>query len=190
MDHSSLMDMIRTIVAEGGSLKDLMSEIKSMEFQDGSATRLVQDTSLDGSSTGTAYNDSTSPDQHAELYLSCTEFWSTSVGHYSVVYRSSRSTSSNALYNRSSQLIQEMKRYQDIMFQIKDAFLQGDSRMADCTLPVKRKTRSARNQKSDLCPRSSASIETPIWLDEEAFMTWSLDDWVVIESQLKNKIEQ
>ena len=75
------------------------------------------------------------------------------------------------------------------MFQIKDVFLQGESRMDEGTLPVKKKIRRAMHKKCDLCPRSSASIETPIWLDEEAFMTWSLDDWVVIESQLKNIIE-
>ena len=189
MNCSTLMDMIRTIVAEGGSPKDLISEIKSMALQDGSTTRPGQGRSLDGSITDTADNDSTSPDQPAELYLSCTEFWSTSIGHYSVVYRSSRSTSSNELYYMSPQLTQEMKRYRDIMFQIKDVFLQGDSHIPDCTLPVKRKTKRAAHQKCDLCPRSSASIETPIWLDEEAFMTWSLDDWVVIESQLKNVIE-
>ena len=160
-----------------------------MDLQDASVARPVQDTSLDGSTIDIAYNDSTSSEEHTELYLSCTEFWSTSIGHYSVVYRSSRSTSSNELYNRSSQLIKELKRYQDIIFQIKDVFLQSESHMAECTLPVKWKTRRATHKKCDLCPRSSASIETPIWLDEEAFMTWSLDDWVVIESQLKNIIE-
>ena len=103
------MDMIRTIVAKGGSLKDLVSEIESMDLQDASVARPVQDTSLDGSTIDIAYNDSTSSEEHTELYLSCTEFWSTSIGHYSVVYRSSRSTSSNDLHNRSSQLIKELK---------------------------------------------------------------------------------
>ena len=69
-------------------------------------------------------------------------------------------------------------------------YITWDQQYSEQALPVKRKTRRATHQKCDLCPRSSASIETPIWLDEEAFMTWSLDDWVVIESQLKNIIEQ
>ena len=76
----------------------------------------------------------------------------------------------------------DIKIYQDILYDIKDAISQVATTAVDDPLPVNKKYNRNKRTKYHKNRRSSASSENLLWLsDGEAFSTWAMDEWLVVE---------
>ena len=133
-------------------------------------------------------------EDHIDIYSSCQDIPTT----FHITHRGSRCTRyqdmtpSNTLNKQRTIMNQvqkslaslrlEIKRYQDILFGIKDGIVQVNKRIVDNPLSLNKEVRRNKITKYHKFRRALASSENLMRLtDGGAISTWPMDEWLVVE---------
>ena len=158
---SKLVDVVKTVLADDEALNNSLEDLESKSDYEKIQTTCTKDIYV------------VSPGHHTDLYRSTSP---------SELYRSCSTTIMNQVQNSLASLRLEMKRYQDILFGIKDGIVQVSKHIVDNPLSLNKEVRRNKITKYHKFRRALASSENLMRLsDGGAISTWPMDEWLVVE---------